>query len=67
MGYPHACVFIYSCMIVCVSASVHVLLSSYSIHPSVAHGCECVRLFADIPVENKKRGQTNDASKENWP
>lgn len=28
----------------------------------------CVRLFTDIPMEKKKKGgQTNDASKENWP
>lgn len=62
----------FECVYYCICAPVHVLLvaaytSSYSISPSVAHGRERVRLFADIPVENKKRGQTNDASKENWP
>lgn len=62
--------YIHVCVIVC--APVYVLLmvayNSRTVSSSLLLICLNVNVcFSDIPVENKTGGQTNDASKENWP
>lgn len=58
VGYFHAFCIIYSCVYDCVCTCAAQGYAYKQLQQlSVAHGCECVHLFADIPVEKRTRNE----------